>query len=127
MNRSKSTLVLIEQLVVIAVFAICAAVCVFIIAVSFLMTREAVDTRNALTAAESAAERFKALGSDDTVRFYDDNWRPTDADGAAFILRLYRRDDNQPVARADILVQRACGHYLVSLSAAARRGVWPHE
>ena len=63
-GRSKSTLFLMEQLVVIAVFAICAAVCVYILAVSYLMTVDAVDTRNALLVAESAAEMYKAFDGD---------------------------------------------------------------
>jgi len=53
-----------EQLIVVAVFAICAAVCVQIISVAHAMTTDATDTRRALIAAENAAESFKAFGGD---------------------------------------------------------------
>ena len=68
-EKSKSTLFLIEQIIVIAVFAICAAVCVRIIVSAYMMTADAVDTRNALTIAESAAESFKAFEGDAALVF----------------------------------------------------------
>jgi len=121
MNRSKSTLQLIEQIIVIAVFAVCAAVCVNIIATSYLMTARAVDTRNALSVAETAAEGFKAVGGnmDDVRLFFDEDWLPAEADEAAFVLEL-TRTQGELVIFADIRVTRADGEYLLSLQTAAR-------
>ena len=135
-SRSKSTLFLMEQIVVIAVFAICAAVCVKILVVSYIMTVDAVDTRNALLAAESAAESHKAFAGDveriadilsgssggDTVRvFYDSYWQPGGEYGAYFVLYLVRRNAAQPVIFADITVSRTLDdNELISLTAAAR-------
>ena len=137
-SRSKSTLFLMEQIVVIAVFAICAAVCVKILALSYIMTVDAVDTRNALLAAESAAESHKAFAGDmsriaavlsgsaqyseGTLRvFYDQYWQPASEEGAAFVLYLVRSDGGQSVIFADISVRRTLtSDELIRLTAAVR-------
>jgi len=142
MNRSRSTLALIEQIIVIAIFAVCAAVCVNIIVTSYLMTVKAVDTRNALSVAESAAESFKAfegdtksvfelLGSassghfnENTVTiFFDSNWKPTGEANADFALQLLKRVTSQTaVVFADIAVNRLDDDTeLVTLTTAVRR------
>jgi len=141
MNRSKSTLALIEQIIVIAIFAVCAAVCVSIITTSYLMTVEAVDTRNALTVAESAAESFKAFegdvgsvfellggqvsgsfGDNNMTIFYDADWKPSTKEDADFVLNLLVRDDSPLVIFADAKVSRTDDDTeLVSLTAAVRR------
>ena len=63
-QKSKSTLFLIEQLIVIAVFAICAAACVSILTAAYFYTNDSSATSNAIIKAESAAEVFKATGGD---------------------------------------------------------------
>ncbi|MCL2575146.1 MAG: hypothetical protein FWE33_01815 [Defluviitaleaceae bacterium] len=120
MKRSKSTLLLIEQIIVIAIFAFCAAVSVSIISSAYLITQNSVDARNALAVAESAAESFKAFGGDaDKVveminRDIDEN----------FSLDMTVRDDGGNIVFADIVVIRVDdGEELVTLTAAARRGV----
>ena len=128
-----------ELLVVVTVFAVCAAICVKILAVSHLMTTNAVDTRNALLVAESAAESHKAFGGDtarlaeilngyangaDTVRvFYCSDWQPGSIENADFILELITHSaDNTAVIFADITVSRVVtGDELISLTAAVRR------
>ena len=126
-----------EQLIVIAVFAICASVCVKILSVSYLMTVEAVSTRNALLVAESAAESHKAFAGD-TVRiaeilggwardgtvtvYYDSNWQPVSEAYAFFVLRLVRSVADTPIIFADISVSTMLtGDELVSLTTAVRR------
>ena len=129
-KRSRSTLMLLEQIIVIAVFAFCAAVCINIIASSYLMTAHAIETRNALTVAESAAEVFKAGGDADQVfgmvgTYFDENWQQIDRANSFFALRISTLD-GQGIVYADIWV----GHTnsddaLVRLMVAARRSV--HE
>jgi len=63
-QRSKSTLFLIEQLIVIAVFAICAAACISIMTAAFFYTRDSASTSNAIIKAQSTAEVFKDTGGD---------------------------------------------------------------
>jgi len=66
-QRSKSTLFLIEQLIVIAVFAICAAACISILTAAYFYTIDSRATDNAIVKAESMAETFKAVGTDFTA------------------------------------------------------------
>jgi len=63
-QRSKSTLFLIEQLIVVAVFAICAAACISIMVAAYFNANESRSISNALVRAESAAEVFKATSGD---------------------------------------------------------------
>ena len=63
-NRSKSTLFLIEQLIVIAVFAICAVACISILTAAYFNAKNSQATSNAIITAESAAEVFKVTGDD---------------------------------------------------------------
>ena len=125
-----------EQIVVIAVFAFCAAVCVRILAESYSMTVDAVDTKNALLAAESAAESHKAFNGDvgriadilngsaesdsSVLVYFDSFWQPTFAEQASFVLHLIQTES--AVIYSDITVSRIlCGKELVSLTVAARR------
>jgi len=126
-NRSKSTLLLIEQIIVIAIFAVCAAVCVNIIASSYLITARAVDTRNALSIAERAADTFKARFGDveNTTVHFGEGWMMSGADDAAFVLRL-TRNVTERVIFADITMYRVDGDTLdelLSLPVAVRRGL----
>ena len=137
--KGRSSLFLIEQLIVIAVFAICAAVCVKIISTAYAMTNDAVDARRALIVAENAAESFKAFEGDahgvieflngaqrgDNMLFirYDENWQPLSEGNASFILwMLVNDDENSRVIFADIYVTRLIDNEeLVRLTTAVRR------
>jgi len=132
-----------EQIIVITVFAICAAACVKIFVVSFLMTVDSVDIRNALHAAESAAETYKSTAGDtgmalrilsnefgyycdNTVSiYYDRNWRPADSGNAFFVLHLVKQNAGAPVVLSDVTVSRKeSGGWLtelISLPVAVRR------
>ena len=131
-EKSKSTLFLIEQIIVIAVFAICAAICVRIIVSAYLMTADAVDTRNALTLAESAAESFKALDGDAALIHavlselggVTGSFTPNEISIVCedFALLVTIRDASR-VIFADITVSRADGgDELVTLTVATRTG-----
>lgn len=91
-TRRKSTLFLVEQLIVIAVFALCAIACISILTTSYFMARDSRDTANALIEAQNCAEAFKAFGGNTvfgTVVYYDKNWQKTDTENdAEFVLVL---------------------------------------
>ena len=107
-NRSRSTLFLIEQLIVVAVFAIFAVVCISILTAAFSYAGDTKATAHALIAAESSAEVFKATGGDINavadiiggvkrtdgsgsaaiVVFYDSSWQASSEAGARFVLNL---------------------------------------
>jgi len=136
--RSRSTLFLMEQIVVITVFAICAAICVYILVISFLMTSSAVDTKSALLVAESAAESYKAFSGDmdrvaeilngsanagSVLVYFDSSWQPSGPENASFVLLLTERDLESYALLSDISVSRIItGDELINLTVATRRG-----
>ena len=99
-RRSKSTLFLMEQLVVIVVFAVCAAACVKILTHSYLVSKEAKDLSNALLAAENGAECYKASGGDISLTAYLLGGTEADIDGKSTAL-VYYNSANRVCAQAD--------------------------
>ena len=141
-NRSRSTLFLMEQLIVIATFAVCAAACIKILAASYFMATETRDMSNAIRAAENSAECYKAVsgdvgktalimggipanvdGSDAAVVYYDKDWRVCGEQGAVYVLRLV---DKSPatglaaLASGDLSVEKLTGEEIIAFSVAAR-------
>ena len=134
MNRSRSTLFLIEQLIVIAVFAACAAICVSILSASYLMADSSRGRASALQAAQSAAEIFKAVSGDaeaasrlmggtGSVVCYDADWNVTGEGEAAYTLSFdfSAAPDipGYPPSR-EISVKDSGGVEMISLSVSAR-------
>ena len=144
-QRSKSTLFLIEQLIVIAVFAICAAACISILTVAYFHASDSKATSQAIIKAESTAEAFKAVGGDGDavldilgstrnsgtksgnqalIIYYDQSWQISNEDNAAFALFLafYPTPDHyDELVRADLTVEKITGEELVAFPLAARR------
>ena len=143
-NRSKSTLFLMEQLIVIATFALCAAACVRILVSSYLMATQARDTRSAIRAAESGAECYKAVSGDlemfsrvlggiaveidglnTAVVYYDNNWYvcgETDENAKYRLLLVADTSANHPenLHAGELTVDKLNGEALISLPVAAR-------
>ena len=147
--RSRSSLFLMEQLIVIAIFAVCAAVCVKISIGSFLMANDTRDVNRALVAAKGGAECYKAYGdlkktaaslagseySFDgdgmaVVVYYDAGWRTCGKTEAAYALRLVElRGVNAtggnftlpPLCK--LSVGKTTGEEIVGFTVAARRQV----
>lgn len=118
MKRSKSTLFLMEQLIVIAVFSICAAACVKILTSSYYTAKDTRDIGHAILAAENGAECYKAregdigkvagilggsLGSVDSkeaaIVYYDKNWAVCSESDAAYIMRIVAQAPGSGKAR----------------------------
>jgi len=111
--RSRSTLFLIEQLIVVAVFAICAAACVRIITSAYYTARDSRDVNNAIHAAESGAECFKAVAGDIGKTADILGGRVSDAGGEPAAL-VYYNAKWQVCAEAD-----ADASYMMRLTGAA--------
>jgi predicted small secreted protein len=115
-----------EQLVVILVFAVCAAVCVSIFVESYLMEHRTLEEKNAILAAVSGAESYRASGNGGTV-FYNDQWEPCVEEEASYVLRTARfMHPDTILGTAEITVSRIDGEVLFILPAAAHsslRGV----
>jgi len=146
-NRSKSTLFLIEQLIVIAVFAICAVACISILTASYFYANDGSAVSNAIIKAESGAEVFKVTGRDFSAAadilggsttseglgadgvsvlsvFYDKSWQICSENNANYVLHLII-ESVQGAADFEIItgrvtVRRISGEELISLKVAAR-------
>jgi len=147
-NRSKSTLFLIEQLIVVAVFAICAVACVRILTAAYFTSRDTRDVSHAIIVAETAAESFKAVsgdfnrtasiiggsfsnldGYDAVIVYFDSGWHLIDssnAEQAYYVLHLISNDNDSDSSRihaGQVTVSRL--HYdddiLIDFEVVARR------
>ena len=141
-RRSKSTLFLMEQLVVIVVFAVCAAACAKILTHSYLISKEAKDLSNALLAAENGAESYKATGGNisltanllggtqhnidgkETALIYYNNANRVCAEAdSSYVLRITSSapdDDVSSFASAMLEVEKITGVELISFIVTAR-------
>jgi len=146
-NRSKSTLFLIEQLIVIAVFAVCAVACISILTASYFYANDSNAISHAIVKAESGAEVFKVTGSDfeaaanilggrttsESVRtggvsvlavYYDSTWQISNEENASFALNLIieaaEGAQDFDVITGHVTVRRTTGEELISLKVAAR-------
>jgi hypothetical protein len=137
-EHSKSLLFLMEQVIVITVFAVCAAVCVSLFASSFETARASSDLNKAMLLAASGAEAAKA--SDNAAQtaaflgkgaaaidggvtvFYDSAWLGCDEDQAAYLMDIVFRpgEPGLSLTYGDITVKSKEGEEIFSLTAAAR-------
>jgi len=103
-NRSKSTLFLMELIIVIFFFSICAAICVNVFGSAQQMARDSHNLSNAVMAARSAAGCYKsadgdisaavdlldgAMSADRGIVYYDREWQQVaSADESRFYLLI---------------------------------------
>jgi type II secretory pathway pseudopilin PulG len=140
-QRSRSTLFLIEQLIVVAVFALCSAACVRILTRAYFDARTSKDVSNAILVAENAAECFKAVSGDiskvsetlggiceitgdgaSVTVYYDKEWETCDKNEVHYIFHLiYSKPavPPTPVISGEILIKKLSGEELLTFSVAA--------
>jgi len=138
-SRSRSTLFLIEQLIVIAVFAICATACARILTIAHFTARDSRALSNAIIVAENGAESFKAAAGDvgrvaellggtsgtingvpTTIVFFDDNWQVSGETDAHFLLRLVgSRPGTSPLKTGELSIEMLTGEEIFAFSVAA--------
>ena len=141
-NRSRSTLFLIEQLIVVAVFAICASACIRIFTDAYFNANNSKDISSALLIAESGAESFKATsgdlgkvaqmlggvtdnvnGSSAAVVYYDKQWRPCGESAAIYKLCLVSGGPDGRFAflkSGELSVEKLTGEELIAFTVMAR-------
>jgi len=143
-HRSKSTLFLIEQLIVIAVFAICAVACISILTSAYFTANDSKAAGHAILVAESGAEVFKATGGDTAAVadilsgyngsagsgasfvsvYYDSFWQVCGESGASYILHISAQTapgvNDITLVTGELSVEKITGEGLVSFSVAAR-------
>ena len=148
-RRSRSTLFLMEQLIVITIFALCASVCVRIFVGSSLMANETRDNNHALVAAKNGAECYKvyrdpgkvaavltghehaidASSAPYSVVYYDTGWRVCSSAEAAYVMRLENIAQDEAVLAENVAqpllcelsVEKVTGEKFVGFTVSARR------
>ena len=119
--RSKAPLVLMEQLIMVLVFAIAAALCLRVFAGSGNLSKQYEMTDRAVLEAQAVAESLKHSKTEPfdgqlTVS-YDENWLPT-SDAAAYYLHITCSRPNSYLVQANISVCTADGKELFALPVA---------
>ena len=142
-TRSRTTLFLIEQLIVIAVFAICAAACARILVSAYFTARDTRDLSHAILAAENGVESFKATGGDlektmsvlggipgtfngnsAIIVYYNNQWNVCGHSDAHYKLLLVTgepENGSSLLRPGDLSVEKMTGESIISLPVTAVR------
>ena len=128
--RNKTFLVLMEQLVMILVFALAAALCLQAFAFARRTALRHEQRDRAVLEAQNAAEAMKsdwqeycaAFSGDGTYALlYDTEWQPVRED-AAYILAITPLETESPYLwEAEVCVRTAAGDVLISLPVAGQK------
>lgn len=115
----KSSLFLMELIIVLFFFALCAAVCVNIFAKAKLINDKSYELNKSIVAAQNAAECFKAANSDiitlanllngtaedNVVKIgYDENWQNTNLINAIYMMSINIQKNKSNLTTAVITV-----------------------
>lgn len=118
----KSSLFLMELIIVLFFFALCAAVCLNMFAKASLINRQSYELNKSIIAAQNAAQCFKAANSNtgkmadllcgtadtDAVKIgYDKNWQNTETENAVYIMNINIKKSNGNFNTAEITVSKA--------------------
>ena len=129
--KSKAPLSLMEQLIMLLVFALAAALCLQVFVLSAQISRRCKATDHAVTAAQNAAEALKATSGDlqhcksllgGTVEngiwqiWYDENWTESEA-CAPYYMTVTELATNYPcLGSAEISTQTESGDVLFCMT-----------
>jgi hypothetical protein len=133
-SKSKSSLFLLELLIIIAFFAVASAVCIRLFARAHVVSVDSRDLNRAVIVAQSAAETFKAACGDqqamarilggvigpgeEILLYYDSGWHPVpEQHENGYAMRVHTRLEGYLMV-ADIGVFKAGGGEVFSLEAA---------
>ena len=136
-GHSRTTLFLMEQLIVITVFAVCAAICTAILVQAYLTANHARDINHALIAAKNGAEVYRALGNleetaaalggraygaEKVAVYYNPDWKVSAQSEAAYVMRLIRPGGASPPYVYELSVQTISGEEIIAFTVAAGGG-----
>ena len=126
--KSKAPLVMMEQIVMVLVFALAAALCLQTFVLSGKISGMTAAQNRAMLEAQNAAEAMK---SGDTVgeTFFDGNWKIIrEEDLAEYRMKVvYTESEELPVWHAEIMVSTAEGEELVRIPVAGQTEVTQNE
>lgn len=124
MNRSKAPLILMEQLVMLLVFALAAALCIRAFVLAEIRSQENSARAQAIVEAQNMAERYQVIQNagpvDQTnepfICYYDEDWNQTEGATWAYCLKVEALPTENPyLGRAELLVSDRQGKELVTL------------
>lgn len=142
--RSRAPLALMEQMIMLLVFALAAALCLQAFAKSDRMSKQSEARDRAVTLCQSVAETVRSNGSNFNTsaeqlglefgqgstmfRYYDENWEPASGlEGAAYCLSVSGLYDTPPgLGKASVSVSEAEGETLFALEVAWQEEVPAH-
>lgn len=129
-SRSKSSLFLMELIIVLMFFSLCAATCMQIFANAKVKTDYSRDLTNAAFTAESAAEVYKACGGDleetasklggtadsdgRLVLYYNSDWETAAKADAAFVMTVTETETGS-IEKAFIEIENAEGENIFDI------------
>ena len=131
--RSKAPLVLMEQLLMLLVFALAAAVCIQAFALSDQLSRQCADRDQAVIAAQTTAEVLKyhhgdyAAAASDLAGVWDgatmaisfnENWQPASGKGSYYVLVMPLETEAMVLGAAQVMVYTAEGDCIYQLTPA---------
>jgi len=122
--KNKTPLVIMEQTVMILVFAFAAAVCMQIFVCSDKLTRHNQQRDNAIIMAQNTAEMLKCSGGEaETPIYYDQNWQPVSGQkNAAYQLEIIHTENEDPLLwTAIVKISRSDNELLFELPVAGQR------
>lgn len=124
--RSKATLALIEQLIMVLVFALAAVLCLRLFTAANAQSDRREEIDRAVLAAQTAAEQLKQQHGDADVlgqKAFDSQWNDISAEeNAVYYLRVTEKTTEYDCLwKADISVCRADGTELFSLPVSGQR------
>lgn len=118
--RSKATLTLMEQTVMLLVFALAAALCVRIFVYADQTSRRYEARDRAVLEAQNAAEALKRFGGS-MEKNYDENWLSAEGDAAYCLTAVYTDSGDPYLWTAEVTVSTAEGEVLFVLPVAGQR------
>lgn len=124
--KSKAPLVMMEQIVMVLVFALAAALCLQTFVLSGKISKMTEAKNRAAVEAQNAAETMKN-GDAVSTRFYTGEWQMTREESAAeYIMTVsYTESAKLPVWQAEITMTTAGGEELVRIPVAGQTEVEP--
>ena len=134
--RNKSILILIEHMVMLLVFALAAAVCLRMFALSGKLSRTYGATDGAVLVAQNAAELIKQSGIEGFAEqtgasadnstgwtvFYDENREITSEEAGKFVLKVIGTEMSEYLFSAEIVVLTDAGEELFRIPVAKQMG-----
>ena len=137
--RTRVLFFLIEQIIAITVFAVCAAVCAGVFAEAYYKANDARDLSYALAAAKSGAEAYKSFGNPEEAAavmggrvygpgasavYYDKDWRVCDGySNASYVMRLTSIAAEGSPFMCELSVERISGEELFVIAVSASMSI----